>query len=44
MYLGVYVFIGGTIAVGAGLGFWLQGKLEETHQDIQLPSAFKNAA
>jgi hypothetical protein len=40
MYAGVYTFIAGTILTGVGLGFWFQAKLEETHQDIKLPSAF----
>ena len=40
MYTGVYMFIGGVIFTGVGLGFWLQAKLEETHQGIRLPSAF----
>jgi hypothetical protein len=40
MYAGVYAFIAGVIGVGVGIGFWLQAKLEKTHQDIRLPSAF----
>lgn len=44
MYAGVYTFIGGVIIVGVGIGFWLQGKLEETDQNVKLPSAFKHAA
>jgi hypothetical protein len=44
MFTGVYLFIGGVICTGVGLGLWLQGKLEATHQNIQLPSAFKEAA
>lgn len=44
MYVGVYSFIGGVIIVGVGLGFWLQVKLEETHQNIKLPSAMDEAA
>ena len=40
MYAGVYTFIAGVIVVGVGIGFWLQAKLEKTHQDIKLPSAF----
>jgi hypothetical protein len=44
MYAGVYVFIAGTIVVGVGLGFWLQGKLEATDQNIKLPSVYDNAA
>ena len=40
MYTGVYMFIGGVIFTGVGIGFWLQAKLEKTHQDIKLPSAF----
>ena len=38
MYAGVYTFIAGVIVVGVGVGFWLQGMLEETHQDVHLPS------
>jgi hypothetical protein len=44
MYAGAYVFIAGTIVVGVGLGFWLQGKLEETDQNIKLPSVYDRAA
>jgi hypothetical protein len=40
MYTGVYTFIGSVIFAGVSIGFWLQTKLEETHQDIRLPSAF----
>ena len=44
MYLGEYAFIAGVIAIGVGTGFWLQSKLEETHQDeIHLPSAMESA-
>jgi hypothetical protein len=40
MYTAVYCFIGGVIMIGIGTGFYLQFKLEETHQDIAYPSAF----
>ena len=40
MYAGLYTFIAGVIVVGVGIGFWLQAKLEKSHQDIKLPSAF----
>ena len=40
MYTGVYAFIAGVIVSGVGIGFWLQVKLEETHQDVSYPSAF----
>jgi hypothetical protein len=40
MYTGVYCFIGGVIIVGLGIGFWLQAKLEETHQDVSYRGAF----
>lgn len=39
MYTGVYAFIGGVIVIGVGLGFWLQVKLDATHQGIRFPSA-----
>ena len=41
MYTGVYAFIAGVIVVGIGSGFWLQGKLESSHQNVKLPSAFE---
>ena len=41
MYLAAYAFIGGVMALGIGIGFWLQGRLIETNQIITLPSAFK---
>ncbi len=44
MYTGVYCFMAGVIIVNFGIGFWLQGLLEETNQDIKLPSAFEKAA
>ena len=40
MYAGVYTFIAGAIVVGFGVGFWLQGKLDASNQNITLPSAF----
>ena len=40
MYLGLYAFIGGVVVLGAGIGFWLQAKLNATNQNISLPSAF----
>jgi hypothetical protein len=40
MYIAVYAYIAGVVLVGIGVGFYLQFKLEETHQDIKLPSAF----
>ena len=39
MYAGVYTFIAGVIVVGFGLGFYVQEKLVETHQDVSYPSA-----
>jgi len=39
MYLGVYAFIGGTIILGFSIGFWIEGRLMETHQNVRLPSA-----
>jgi len=36
----VYAFIGGTIVAGLGIGIYLQSKLPNTNQNIQLPSAF----
>ena len=39
MYAGVYTFIAGVIVIGVGIGFYVQGKLIETHQDVKLPSA-----
>jgi hypothetical protein len=39
MYAGVYAFIAGTIIVGFGIGFYVQGMLVETHQNVKLPSA-----
>lgn len=44
MYTGVYSFIAVVTIVGVSIGFWLQGKLEASNQDVKLPSAFKNAA
>ena len=44
MYTGVYAFIVGVIFVGVSTGIWLQIKLEASHQDIKLPSAFEKAA
>jgi len=44
MYTGAYLFIGGVIFTGVGLGIWLQVKLEETHQNIKLPSVMEEAA
>lgn len=41
MYTGVYTFIGGVIFVGVSIGFYVQGLLIETHQDVKLPSAFE---
>jgi len=40
MYTGVYMFMAGVVLLGVGTGFWLQMKLDETHQDVKLPSAF----
>ena len=40
MYAGVYAFIAGVVIVGVGVGIWLQTKLEKSHQDVKLPSAF----
>jgi len=40
----VYTFIGGVTVVGVGIGFWLQAMLDETDQDVKLPSAYKHAA
>jgi len=39
MYAGVYTFIAGVIVAGFGIGFYMQGKLVETHQDISYSSA-----
>ena len=39
MYAGVYTFIAGVIIAGVGIGFYVQGKLIETHQDVKLPNA-----
>jgi hypothetical protein len=44
MYTGAYFFIGAVICWGVGVGIWLQIKLDETNQDVNLPSAFKQAA
>jgi len=40
MYIGVYTFIAAVIVVGVGIGFWLQEKLEASHQDVRLPSVY----
>ena len=40
MYTAIYVFIAGVTLAGLGIGFYLQAKLEATHQDVSLPSAF----
>ena len=40
-YIGVWGFIAGVIVIGLGTGFWLQTKLENSHQNIKLPSAFE---
>jgi len=37
---GAYMFIIAIIAVGAGIGVFLQAKLTRSHQNIELPSAF----
>ena len=39
MYAGVYLFIAVVIAIGVSIGFYVQGKLIETHQDVKLPNA-----
>jgi hypothetical protein len=39
-YAYVWTFIGATVVVGLGVGFWLQSKLEESNQIVALPSAF----
>ena len=44
MYTSLYVFIGAVVVVGVGIGFWLQGMLEESHQDVKLPSAMETRA
>ena len=41
MYTGVYCLIAGVIVVGIGIGFWLQERLEATHQNVKLASAYK---
>jgi hypothetical protein len=38
MYTGVYAFIAGVIIVGVSIGFYVQGMLIETHQDVKLPA------
>ena len=38
MYTGVYAFIAGVIIFGVSIGFYVQGLLIETHQDVKLPS------
>ncbi len=39
MYTGVYCFMAGVIVVNFSIGFWLQGLLEETHQDVSYSAA-----
>jgi hypothetical protein len=41
MYTMVYVFIAGVVVVGVGIGLWLDGKLDATHQNIRRPSPFR---
>jgi hypothetical protein len=38
-YIGAWTFIAGVIAVGVGVGLYLERKLEGSHQDITYPSA-----
>jgi hypothetical protein len=40
MSIGLCVFVLGVIALGLGIGFWLQGKLAASGQLIKLPSPF----
>ena len=43
MYTFVYAFIAGVVITGVSIGFWLQEKLEATHQNIRRPSPFRTA-
>jgi hypothetical protein len=41
---GLWTFIVSVIVVGLGAGFWLQGKIDASHQNVKFHSEFEDAA
>jgi len=44
MYVLVYAFISAVVGISVGVGLWLQGQLEQSHQDIHVPSPMVRTA
>ena len=40
MEMALYAYVFGVMGIGIGIGFWLQGKLEDTNQIVKLPNAY----
>jgi hypothetical protein len=41
---GLWTFIVSVFVVGLGAGFWLQGKIDASHQNVKFHSEFEDAA